>query len=166
MKTLWYAILITLLVPLQSVLLPHVSVWNVKPDLGLIAVCLIGFLGGEIEGLLVGLAMGWMMSLFSAEDLGLSLLTKGVVGFLCGVAGRQMAHLTPMVVVPGILIASCLVGTMTASSLGLSAEQDLWWALKSVVLPQACFDAFVGGTFYWLMWGRLSMERFALESRV
>jgi ABC-type glycerol-3-phosphate transport system permease component len=49
MKVFWYAILIAILVPIQAVLLPHVSVWNVKPDLGLVAVCLIGLLGGALE---------------------------------------------------------------------------------------------------------------------
>ncbi len=166
MKMLWYAILIAVLVPLQAVLLPHASVWNVKPDIGLIAVCLIGLLGGELEGLLVGLAMGWMMSLFSAEDLGFSMLTKGGIGLLSGLAGRQIAHMTPMVVVLGLLAASCLAGIVTATSLRLSDEQDLWWALRAVVLPQACFDAAVGGMLYWLAWGRLNVERFALDQRI
>lgn len=166
MKTLWYAVLIAALVPTQAVLMPYVSVWDVKPDIGLIAVCLIGFLGGELEGLLVGLAMGWMMSLFSAEELSSSMLIKGAVGLASGMAGRQIAHVTPMVVVLGLLVGSCLAGLATASSLRFSAEQDLWWALRAVILPQACFDAVVGGTIYWLAWGRLNIERFAWEQGV
>jgi hypothetical protein len=161
MKPLWYAFLIAALVPLQSVLMPHVSVWHVKPDIGLIAVCLIGFLGGELEGLWVGLGVGWMMSLFSAEDLGVSMLTKGAVGLACGVAGRQIAHLTPFVIVVGLLMGSLLAGLATASALHLRPEQDLGWALGAVVLPQACFDAIVGGTIYWLAWGRFTIERSA-----
>lgn len=166
MKPLLYALLIAALVPLQSVLMPHASVWQVKPDVGLIAVCLIGFLGGELEGLWVGLAMGWMMSLFSAEDLGVSMLTKGGVGLACGVAGRQIAHITPFVIVLGLLAGSLLAGLATASSLHLSAEQDLGWALRAVVFPQACFDAIVGGTVYWLAWGRLTIERSAWDQGI
>lgn len=166
MKILSYALLISLLVPLQSVFLPHVSVWDVKPDLGLIAVCLIGALAGELEGLLAGLALGWIMSLFSAEDLGYSMLTKGGIGLLSGLAGRQIAHMTPMVLVCGLLIASTGTGLMMAMSFRLSEQQDLWWALRTVVLPQACFDAVVGGTLYWLAWSRLNIERFVMDQRI
>lgn len=163
MKVLWYGLIVALLVPLQSILLPHLSVWNIKPDLGLIAVCLIGFLAGEMEGLLVGLALGWAMSLFSAEDLGYSMLTKGGIGLLAGLAGRQIAHMTLAVLVLALLIASAGSGLMAALTLRLSDQQDLWWALTTVVFPQACFDAVVGGALYWLIWRRLDVDRFAMD---
>jgi cell shape-determining protein MreD len=166
MKLLSYALLIVCVVPIQAVLLPHVSVWNVKPDLALIAVCLIGVLAGEMEGVLVGVTLGWIMSLFSAEDLGYSMLTKGGIGLLAGLAGRQIAHMTPMVLVSGLLVASCAVGLVMATSLRLSEEQNLWWALRAVVLPQACFDAVVGGTLYWLAWSRLNIERFVMDQHI
>ena len=165
MKVAVYALLIALLVPLQAIVLPHLSVWNVKPDLALIAVCLIGFLAGELEGVLAGLAMGWVMSLFSADDLGFSMLTKGGVGLLSGLAGRQIAHMTPVVLALGLMIASAMAGLVMVASLRLSDDQDLWWALRTVVLPQACFDAVVGGLVYWLAWSRLNIERLMLNQR-
>jgi len=58
MKFIFYLILVLLLVPLQTTLLPHLSVWNIKPDLGLVAAALVGLFAGELEGLLVGLAIG------------------------------------------------------------------------------------------------------------
>lgn len=165
MKPLLYAILIAGLVPIQSVLLPQVSVWGVKPDIGFIAVCLVGLFGGELEGLLVGLALGWVMSLFSAEDLTFSMVTKGGVGYVAGLAGRQVALLTPVALVIGLLVTSCLAGLLTAFALKPNDEQDLWWALRAVVLPQACFDAVVGGALYWLVWSRLNVERWVSEYR-
>jgi LytS/YehU family sensor histidine kinase len=138
----------------------------VKPDIGLIAVCLVGLFGGELEGLLVGLALGLVMSLFSAGDLVSNMVTKGGVGFLAGFAGRQVAHITPVVLVIGLLATSCLAGLVTALSLRPNEEQDLWWALRAVVLPQACFDAVVGGALYWLVWSRLNVERWASEYRL
>ena len=152
MKALLYAILITSLVPIQSVLLPHVSVWGVKPDIGFVVVCLVGLFGGELEGLLVGLALGWVMSLFSAEDLIFSMVTKGGVGYVAGLA-------------MGLLVASCLAGLLTVFSLKLNEEQDLWWAIRAVVLPQAFFDAMVGGALYWMAWSRLNIERWVSEYR-
>ncbi|MGQ0694270.1 MAG: hypothetical protein ACT4OL_01685 [Nitrospiraceae bacterium] len=166
MKTLLYAVLLVGLVPIQSILMPHLSMWGVKPDLGLIVVCLIGLFGGELEGLLVGLALGWIMSLFSAEDLGFSMVSKGAVGYVAGLVGRQVANLTPVVLVVGLLAISCIAGLSTALSLKLNEEQNLWWALRAVVLPQACFNAAVGGSLYWLAWSRLAVERWVSEYRM
>jgi hypothetical protein len=166
MKPFLYALLIAGLVPMQAILLPHLSVWNVKPDLGLIAVCLIGLFCGELDGLLFGLMLGWVMSLFSAGDLTFSMLTKGGVGFLAGLMGRQVAHVTPVLLVTGLLVASILTGLVTVLSLKPNEEQDLWWAVRAVVLPQACFDAVVGGTLYWLAWSRLNIERMVLNQRI
>ena len=166
MKALLYATLIAGLVPIQSILLPHLSVWNVKPDLGLIAVCLVGLFGGELEGLLIGLVLGWVLSLFSAQDLTYSMVTKGGVGYATGLAGRHIAHITPIVLITGLLAMSCLVGLITAFTLGPSEEQNLWWAIRVIVLPQACFDAVVGGAFYWLVWSQLNVERWVSEFRV
>jgi hypothetical protein len=166
MRVLSYVFLIAALVPLQIVLMPYMSFGDVKPDMGLIAVCLAGLLGGELEGLLVGLAIGWVLSLFSAEDLASSMLVKGGVGLVSGIAGRQVAHITPLVVMLGFLVASGAAGLVTAGLLPLNDAQDMWWALGAVVLPQACFDAVVGGTIYWLAWGRFNIERVALDQRI
>ena len=166
MKGLIYCAVIVGLVPVQSVLLQHISLWGVKPDLGLVAVCLIGLIGGELDGLLVGLALGWAMSLFSAQDLISSVVMKGAVGFLAGFAGRQVVYLSPVVLVMGLLIVSCLAGLVAPFALKLSAQQDLWWAVWTVVLPQACLDAVIGGVIYWLMWSRLNIEQLMSESRM
>jgi len=165
MKALVYTMLIAGLVPLQSILLPHASVWGVKPDFGFVVVCLVGLFSGEMEGLLVGLAVGWVMSLFSAESLISSMMTKGAIGYAAGLAGRQVVYLTPVALVIGLLVASSMAGFLTALSLKLSEAQDLWWAVRTIVLPQACFDALVGGAIYWVVWSRLNVERWVAEYR-
>jgi hypothetical protein len=166
MKGLIYFAVIVGLVPVQSVLFQHISLWGVKPDLGFVAVCLIGLLWGELDGLLVGLALGWAMSLFSAQDLISSAVLKGAVGFVAGVAGRQVVYLSPVVLVMGLLVVSCLAGLVTPFVLRLSVQQDWWWAVWTVVLPQACLDAVIGGAIYWLMWSRLNIEQVMSESRM
>jgi hypothetical protein len=166
MKMLIYAAVIMGLVPLQSVLLPHVSLWGVKPDLGLVTVCLIGLFEGELDGLLFGVALGWAMSLFSAQDLVSGAIMKGAMGYLAGLAGRQLVYLTPVVLVMGLLIVSGLAGLISPLALKLSAQQDWWWAVTTVVLPQACLDAVIGGVVYWVMWTHLNIERWVSESRM
>lgn len=159
MKASVYSVLLLCLVPVQSVLLSHVGLWGVKPDLGVIVVCLVGLLTGELEGLLVGLAVGWVMSLFSAETLISSMITKGAVGYAAGLAGRQVVYLTPAVVAIGLLIISSMAGLFASFSFRLNDQQDMWWTIRAVVLPQALFDAAVGGAVYWAVWSRLNVER-------
>jgi len=165
-KTLLYMALITAIVSIQSVLLPHISLWGVKPDLGFVAVCLIGLFGGELEGLLVGLVLGWAMSLFSAQDMLSAATIKGAVGFIAGLAGRQVAYLSTVVLVLGLLVISCLVGLITPFALKLSAQQNLWWALWTIVLPQAALDAIIGGAVYWLISSHFRLEQWVSEYRM
>ena len=166
MKALLYFVVIVGVVPIQSVLLSHISLWDVKPDLGFVAVCLVGLIAGELDGLLVGLALGWAMSLFSAQDLMSGAIMKGAVGFVAGLAGRQVVYLSPVVFVAGLLVVSCSAGLITPFVLKLSVQQDWWWAVWTIVLPQACLDAVLGGAIYWLMWNRLNIEQLMSESRM
>lgn len=166
MKGLIYFAVIVGLVPMQSVLLPYITLWGVKPDLGLVAACLVGLIAGELDGLLVGLALGWAMSLFSAQDLISGAILKGAVGFFAGLAGRQVVYLSPVVFVAGLLVVSGLAGLITPFAITLSVQQDWWWAVWTVVLPQACLDAVIGGLIYWLLWSRLNIEQLMSESRM
>lgn len=161
-----YVCIVAVLVAVHATVLPYVSVWGVKPDIGLVAICFVGLLGGELEGLLVGLLLGWAMSLFSAADLAASMVAKGSVGFFAGLAGRQMAQVTPVVVVSGLVVASTLSSGIMLWSLKPNEQQDFWWALRTIVLPQVCFDAVVGGLCYWLIWNRLNLDRLAEEQEL
>ncbi len=166
MKTFIYGVIILGIVPVQSVLLPHLTLWGVKPDLGVVAVCLVGLISGELDGLLVGVAVGWALSLFSAQDVITGAMLKGGLGFVTGLAGRQMVYLSPLVLVSGLLVGSCLLGLVTPFVLKLNPQQDVWWAVWNVVLPQACLDAVIGGAIYWVMWSQFNIEQVMSESRM
>jgi hypothetical protein len=163
MKVLFYLMLVLMLVPLQTTLLPHVSVWNIKPDLGLVSAALVGVFAGELEGLLVGLTIGWVLSLFSAGELWVSLLTNGGVGLLTGFLGRQVSQVTSISLGAGLLLMSLASGLLGAMSIkGLDISQ-IWWMAESIVIPQACFDGVMGAGFYWLLSRRLDLTRLKTE---
>lgn len=135
-------------------------------DFGLVAACLAGVVGGELHGLLVGLAMGWVMSLFSAIDPIVAMGIKGAAGYVAGFAGRYLVSLSPSIVAMGMGVLSCGAGLATALLLSLNNEvQDGWWALRVVVLPQAVLDALVGGVLYWGLASRYGMGRWLGEHR-
>jgi LytS/YehU family sensor histidine kinase len=159
MKFLFYLILLLLLVPLQTTLLPHLSVWNIKPDLGLVAAALVGLFAGELEGLLVGLAIGWVLSLFSAGELWVSLLTNGSVGLLAGFLGRQVSQVTSISLGLGLLLVSLASGLVAAMSFKALDMSQMWWMVESIVFPQACFDGVMGAGFYWLLSRRFDLTR-------
>lgn len=159
MKFLFYFVLVLLLVPMQTTLLPHLSVWNIKPDLGLVAAALIGLCAGELEGLLVGLTIGWVLNLFSAGELWLSLLTNGGVGLLAGFLGRQVSQVTPFSLGGMVLLVSLVSGLLAAVNFKSLDISQMWWMVESVVVPQACFDGAVGAGFYWLLSRRFDLTR-------
>lgn len=159
MKFLFYLGLVLVLVPAQTTLLPHVSVWGVKPDLGLVVAAVIGLVAGELEGLLVGLAIGWALNLFSAGDVWLSIVTTGGAGLCAGLLGRQVAQVTPMILSIGLLILSLSGGAVAVLSLKNVTMTEAWLMVQSIVLPQACFDAVLGAGVLWLMRQRFTAER-------
>lgn len=163
MKSVTYLILVLLLVPLQTTLLPHLSVWNVKPDLGLVAAVLVGLFAGELEGLLVGLAIGWVLSLFSAGELWLSLLTNGGAGLLAGFLGRQVSQMTSLSLGLGLLLVSLVSGAFAALNFQHFDGSQMWWMIESIVFPQACFDGVVGGALYWILSQRFDVIRLRTE---
>ena len=163
MKFLFYLILVLLLVPLQTTLLPHLSVWNIKPDLGLVAAALVGLFAAELEGLLVGLAIGWVLSLFSAGELWLSLLTNGGIGLLAGFLGRQVSQVTAISLGAGVLLVSLASGLLAAMSFKGFDMSQMWWMVQSIVFPQACFDGVMGAGFYWLLSRRFDLNRLRTE---
>jgi len=159
MKLLLYLGIVLLLVPVQTTLLPHVSLWGVKPDLGLVIAAVIGLVAGELEGLLVGVAIGWVLSLYSAGEVWLSVVTTGGAGLFAGLLGRQVAQVTPTILSIGLLIISILGGLVAVFSLKHTTVSDAWWMVQAVVLPQACWDALLGAGLFWLMGQRFAAER-------
>jgi len=163
MKFLFYLMFVLLLVPLQTTVLPHVSVWNIKPDVGLVAAAFIGLFAGEMEGLLVGLAIGWVLSLFSAGEFWLSLLTYGGVGLLAGFLGRQVSQVTSISLGAGLLLVSSVSGLLAVANFKNLDMPQMWGMVESIVLPQACFDGAVGAGLYWLLSQRFDVTRLRAE---
>jgi hypothetical protein len=165
MKVLLYSGLIVFLVPLHTTLLPHISLWGIKPDLGLVAAALVGLMAGELEGLIVGLAIGWVLNMYSAGDLWLSLVTNGGAGLSAGLLGRHVAQVTPMVWCIGLLALSLLGGMLTVFTMRGPTDTDSWWMVQSIALPQACFDAVVGTGLFWMVSQRMIIDRLRIFDR-
>ncbi|MGQ0810253.1 MAG: rod shape-determining protein MreD [Nitrospiraceae bacterium] len=166
MRVLLYGALILTVAPAQATLLHTISLGGTQPDLGLVTACLVGLLRGELEGVLLGFALGFTQDVLSAGAWGLHAVTKSGVGLVAGLAGRQVAHLTPVVVIIGIFTLSCLSSAailLTSTSGG--DWWDVWTGVQSVLIPQAIFDTCIGGGLYWLVANRFSIGRTFADER-
>ncbi|MBA3754162.1 MAG: hypothetical protein H0X01_08520 [Nitrospira sp.] len=163
MKFLLYALLALMVVPLQTTLLHYVIILGVRPDLGLIAACLVGFFGGELDGLILGLILGCFQDILSAGDLWINVVTKGGAGFLAGLAGRHMAHITPAVLTIGLVIISSLSSGVFLYAMNPATVDEIWVGVRSTVLVQAGFDAAIGAALYAMFRRRWSDDRMVTE---
>lgn len=156
MKYAWYIGLFLLVVPVQTTVLEAASVGGIRPDLCLVTAVLVGLTVGPLEGLLMGLGLGFVQDLFSAGPFGLNLLIKGVSGCLAGLTTRYMANATLTTALFVILGLSVLSGIAFLLS-GRAGENlsDLFFSLGAVLLPQAGYDAVVGVGIYSLLPWRL-----------
>jgi uncharacterized membrane protein len=163
MKVLLYALLALVVVPLQTTLLHYVSIFGVRPDIGLVAACLVGFFGGELDGLILGLILGYSQDMLSAGDFWVNVVTKGGAGFLAGLAGRHMAHITPAVLTASLAIISFLSSAVFLYSMNPASMEDIWIGVRSTILIQAIFDAALGAGLYMLFRRRWSGDRMVTE---
>lgn len=164
-KFFGYTGLVMLLVPVQTTLLPHVAIWDIKPDLGLVVAALIGVLASELDGLMVGLAIGWILNLYSAGDLWLNLVTTGGAGLFAGLLARQVAEITPTILAVGVLFLSLAGGLVAVLNMKYATMADTWWMVQFVVVPQACFDTAVGAGLLWVLEQRFVVPRFGMLDR-
>ena len=152
MKGVAYAGALLGVVPLQVTVLQYLAIGEVRPDLCLALTCLVGFVVGERQGLLLGLGLGFMQDLVSAGELWLNVVTKGVAGLVAGMAGRQLVQTTPLSFLILSLSMSSLLGLVflfAGQPVGALAEELV--TLRSILLPQAAYDAVTAVGLYWLL---------------
>jgi rod shape-determining protein MreD len=77
--------LIFVIVITQVAIFPHLRLFGVVPDLGLIVALAVGYQEGPEAGAIVGFVAGFGFDLFLETPLGLDALTYAIVGYAIGV---------------------------------------------------------------------------------
>ena len=139
------------LIPIQTTVLDYVSIVGVRPDLCLIAAFLIGFLIGEAPGALTGMTLGFLQDLFSAGQLWINVLIKGIIGLLGGLFGRHLANATAVSVVSILFILSALSGSVFSVWFHGANRPEFLTFVQGSIIPQGLYDAALGGLLYWLL---------------
>ena len=113
--------------------------------------------------MILGLILGCFQDMLSAGELWINVVTKGGAGFLAGMAGRHMAHITPAVLTVGLVVISCLSSGVFLYAMNPASIDDVWMGVRSTVLVQAGYDAAIGAGLYLMFRRRWSDDRMVTE---
>ena len=138
------ALLLVLLVLVQTAVLPYVRVVDVVHDLGLVATIAIAYQEGPEAGATFGFAAGLATDLFLETPLGLSALAFALTGYLIGVVQGALVR-TAWWVTPVLGGLGGILGGLLFVGIGALVGQEQLFTLRSlrIVLLAGVFDAVV-----------------------
>lgn len=154
-----YLTVFLLLTPLQASLLAPLSRFGLVPDVGLAIVAVIGLLSGPIEGALAGIALGLYQDISSASLIGLSGLSRGIIGLAAGYLGQRVLDVRGPSTAVFFFLFSLLDSVLNAFYLEMTyGSFPILRQFFSRMLPRAFVTALAG---YWLL--QFVMRRNVLE---
>ncbi len=137
-------LLLIAIVLLQTTVLPYARVFDVVPDLGLVATVAIAYREGPELGATFGFAAGLAMDLFLQTPLGLTALSFALTGYFIGVLQgallRSAWWVTPLLGGLGGILGGLLyigIGALVGQ------EQLFAWRSLRVVMLSGLYDAIV-----------------------
>ena len=145
-----FIVFLLFLFPVQATLLYSVSPWGIRPDLCLLTACLVGLWAGRVPGVIVGVVLGFIQSLFSASSLWLNLLTKAGAGFLAGNVTKHFSNMeSPLVFFP--VAALSLVWGIVFWLSSRVGTGEVFYSAITLLLPQAILDGLVAIGINWMI---------------
>lgn len=151
MKVFWTAVALLAALLLQTALTQIVPGHARILDPFLIVLVYCGLTGGEMHGMLAGAAAGWIQDIhFGGSVLGLSGLTKILIGFTVGVASTRfhLVHAAARALVLFVATAAdALIYTQLASVFDVAAYE----ITPAGILVRAIVNAVAGVAAYELV---------------
>lgn len=135
---LWLILVLLLAVLVQSGIFPGLIAGAIRLELPLLLVVGWAMLRGWEEGLLVGLAGGFLTDMVSAAPFGVNVVGLGAAGALTGLVMTRIAHTSPV-----LPVAAAVGGSLLAFVVNVFGLQAAGWvvhwerALALQALPTA-----------------------------
>jgi rod shape-determining protein MreD len=150
-KVFWTAVALLVAFLVQSALTHLVPRQARMVDLFVLVLVYCGLVGGETHAMLAGAAGGWVQDVqFGGDVVGLSGLTKVLVGFGVGLSGTRF-HLTE----PGarvlVLFAATLVDALVFERLASAFDVRIETLSLGGLLTRATLNAALGGVIFFYM---------------
>ncbi|NPV53306.1 MAG: rod shape-determining protein MreD [Firmicutes bacterium] len=149
MKALLIFLILAACVVLEAAFFPYLPFSGAAPSLTLIAAALAGFFRGRTWGALVGLAGGLLEDAVTGRALGLSGLSKMIVGYIIGSIEEKVFKGNPIVPLVFVFVGALVDGVIyfgVGSSFGLLG--DFMASLRHIIIPRAVVDVIIAGVLY------------------
>jgi rod shape-determining protein MreD len=146
------AVLVAVIVVTQVAVFPHLRLFGVVPDLGLLVALAVGYQEGPEAGALVGFAAGLGFDLFLETPLGLDALTYAIVGYGIGVLETGLFR-SPRWLPSFLGAAGGLAGGLLFIGLGVLVGVDAVKGTQGVVTVSlaALYDALLAPFVFFLV---------------
>ncbi|MFA9463628.1 MAG: rod shape-determining protein MreD [Velocimicrobium sp.] len=134
---------------LQTTIARSLALADVVPNLLLIVTVAYGYMGGEKEGIWVGLLCGLLMDLFFGSVIGLYALILMLIGFLNGLLNKL--YYTDDLIIPLIIISiSDLLYNFFYYIVEflLRGRLDFFFYLRRIILPEVVYTVLVSVLLY------------------
>jgi len=147
-KVFWTVLALLVAFLVQSALTHIVPRQARMIDLFVLVLVYYGLMGGETHGMLAGAAGGWMQDVqFGGGVVGLSGLTKVLVGFGVGVSGTRFQLTEPGARVL-VLFAATLLDALIFERLASAFDVRIQTLAVSGLLTRAALNAALGGLVF------------------
>lgn len=133
---------------LQTVVVPHIRIFGVQPDLILVVVICLALAEGQLLGASFGFMGGFLEDLLMAEYMGFNMLTKTIVTSLAGLLkgyGRPEGTFLPVATVFGASILGQVIFALLAFLFGDTTvfKAVFTWLIFPTALYNALFTPFI-----------------------
>jgi rod shape-determining protein MreD len=144
--------LIAIVVLVQVTVFPHLRLFGVVPDLGLLLAIAIGYREGPETGAVVGFLAGFGYDLFLETPLGLCALSYALVGYAVGTLQAGMLR-SPRWLPPLLGLVGGLVGGLVLLTIGVLVGVDGVKGAHGVVTLclAAVYDMVLAPLVFWLV---------------
>lgn len=134
---------------IQSTVMPHLTLWDVKPDLVLLVVISWSLLRGTREGIIWGFIGGLCLDLFSGAPFGLSALALLIVSFLSGLGEATVFRTQVILPLATAFFASLLYNFIFLFVLGVLGWPVVWLdSFIRLVLPTSVLNVLLTPLVY------------------
>ncbi len=151
-RTLRLLAFVAIVVIVQVSVFPHLRLFGVVPDLGMLVALAVGYQLGPEAGALVGFAAGFGFDLFLATPLGLDALAYAIVGYGIGVLEGGLLRSPRWL--PSLLgLAGGVTGGLLVVGVGVLAGVDAVKGTHGVVVVAlaAVYDALIAPAIFFLV---------------
>lgn len=134
---------------IQATVMPHLTLWGVKPDLMLLVVISWSLLRGTREGIVWGFIGGLCLDLFSGAPFGLSALALLIAGFFSGLGEATIFRTHVILPLATVFFASLVYDFISLLTLRTMGWPVAWLdSFTRLVLPASLLNVLLTPLVY------------------